>query len=152
MIGAKIMNELYSSLNRQTLGKYELKFPFDAKQASFSFDHDRLVLVCSCWRQVRSHFSRQVIQLILMILGTMLLADSVTRWLDFLIFGHLQQEKVAQNHNNVAKIGSKFCQTLNNPSTIWQRFIKFCQRGEISPNLVTLLPRDGPANVRRRVL
>ena len=53
-----------------------------------------------------------------MILGTMLLADSVTRWLDFLIFGHLQQEKVAQNHNNVAKIGSKFCQTLNNPSTI----------------------------------
>ena len=31
--------------------------------------------------------------------------------------------------------------TLNKTSTIGQRFIKFCQSGEISPNLVTLQPR-----------
>ena len=68
------------------------------------------------------------------------LGNSVTRWLDyFWKFGYLQQEKVAPKHNIFAKVGSKFCLTLNKPSTIWQRFIKFCQSGEISQNLVTLL-------------
>ena len=37
-----------------------------------------------------------------------------------------------------ATAGSKFCQILNKPSTICPRFWKLCQRGEISPNLVSL--------------
>ena len=53
----------------------------------------------------------------------------------------IEHWKAAQKHFNFAKVGSKICQTLNIPSTIWQRFIKFCQSGEISPNLVTLQPR-----------
>ena len=61
----------------------------------------------------------------------------MTEWQDS-IFGHLQQENVAQKHNNFFKESSKFCQTLNKPSTIWQRFKTFCQSGKISPNLVTL--------------
>ena len=32
----------------------------------------------------------------------------------------------------------RFCRTLNRPSIICQRFIKFCQSGGITPNLVTL--------------
>ena len=64
----------------------------------------------------------------------------MTRWLDyFSIFGHLQREKVDQNIDIFAKVGSKFCQSLNNPLTIWQIFINFCQSGEMSPNLVTLI-------------
>ena len=38
---------------------------------------------------------------------------------------------------NIKKL-PKFCLKLNKPSTIWQRFINFCQSGEISPYLVTL--------------
>ena len=38
-----------------------------------------------------------------------------------------------------AKVGSKFCLTLNKPSTICQRLIKNCQSGEVSSNLVTLM-------------
>ena len=36
----------------------------------------------------------------------------------FLISVHLQQQKAAPEHNFFAKVGSKFCQTLNKPSTI----------------------------------
>ena len=64
---------------------------------------------------------------------------SETRWMYyFSIFGHLQHWKAAQKHNNFARVGSKFWQTINKPSTNWQRFISFCQSGQISPNLVTL--------------
>ena len=42
-------------------------------------------------------------------------------------------------HDIFAKVGPKFCQSLNNPLTIWQIFINFCQSGEMSPNLVTLI-------------
>ena len=44
---------------------------------------------------------------------------------------HLQHWKLAQICNKFAKVGSAFCQLINMPS-------KFCQSGEISPNLVTL--------------
>ena len=39
----------------------------------------------------------------------------------------------------IAKVGSAFCQIRNKPSKIWQRLLNFCQRGEILPNLVTLV-------------
>ena len=69
--------------------------------------------------------------------GESLILNSVTRL--FLIFGHLQHWKVVQKQNNFAKVCPKFCQTLNNPSPTWRRFISFCQSGEISPNLITLI-------------
>ena len=57
---------------------------------------------------------------------------SVTKWLDsFLIFGHLQQWKLAKLCHKFAKVGSGLCQIGNKPS-------KICQSGEISPNLVSL--------------
>ena len=38
-----------------------------------------------------------------------------------------------------AKVGLKFCQILNKPSKDSQKVLNFCQSGEISPNLVTLI-------------
>ena len=43
-------------------------------------------------------------------------------------------------HKTYAKAGSKFCQTLNIPSIVSQRFLKVCPSGKISPNLVTMIP------------
>ena len=67
------------------------------------------------------------------------LTDSVTKCLEyFSLFGYLQRLEFAQNSLKIAKVGSKFCQTLNIPSKVCQRFLKLCPSGEISPNLVTL--------------
>ena len=63
--------------------------------------------------------------------GSSFLVTHVTSVTRIWLFGHLQQWKIAQWHKTFAKVGSKFCQILNKPS-------KFCQSGEISPNLVTL--------------
>ena len=38
------------------------------------------------------------------------------------------------------QVDSTFCQIRNKPSKICRRLLKFCQNGEISPNLVTLMP------------
>ena len=53
----------------------------------------------------------------------------------FLIYGFLQH---CQLHNKFAKISSKFCLILNDH---FQNVLTLCQRGKISPNLVTLLLR-----------
>ena len=67
----------------------------------------------------------------------------MTRSFDlFSTFGHLQQFKLAQKCHNFAKVGSAFSQIRNKQSKICQRLVNFCQSGEISPNLVTLLPSD----------
>ena len=63
----------------------------------------------------------------------------MTRWLDYIsTFGHLHQRKFAQWHTKLAKVGLKFCQILNEPSKNCPRLWRYCQSGEISPNLVTL--------------
>ena len=46
--------------------------------------------------------------------------------------------KTCPKHHILAKVGFKFYQILNYPSTFCPRLLKFCQTGEISPNLVTL--------------
>ena len=55
----------------------------------------------------------------------------------------LQQWKFAQQCNKFAKIGLIFCQIRNEPSKFVQRLVKFCQSGEILPNLVTLQAATG---------
>ena len=63
---------------------------------------------------------------------------SVTRWLNyFKIFGHLKQWKFGQSQH-FCQNGIIFCQILNSPLKICPRFIKLCQSGKISPNLVTI--------------
>ena len=64
---------------------------------------------------------------------------SVTKCIIFFKIRSFSTLKSCPNYTHFAKVGSKFCQTLNKPSTIWQRFIKFCRSGEISPILVTLV-------------
>ena len=65
--------------------------------------------------------------------------SSVTRWLDYSsTFGHLYQWKLAQWHTKFAKVGPRFSQIVNKPSKNCPRLWRFCQNGEISPNLVTL--------------
>ena len=62
-----------------------------------------------------------------------------TVWPDgYIIFQYLATyniERLPKKLYNLAKVGSKICQTQNKPSTIWQNVAS----GEISPNLVTLL-------------
>ena len=53
-------------------------------------------------------------------------------------FGHSQQKKFAQQHQNFAKVGAKFCQILTKLSRNRQRLLKFRQNDKISPNLVIL--------------
>ena len=66
---------------------------------------------------------------------------SVTRWLlQFSLFVHLQPWKIAQLYKKIAKVGNNFCQILNKLSLNCLRPFSFCQSGEISPKLVTLLP------------
>ena len=66
-----------------------------------------------------------------------LLPNSVTRWLDYLLkLGRLQQSKLPK----WPKAGSNFCSALNKPSHYHQRLLKYCQNANFSPNLVTLLP------------
>ena len=92
--------------------------------AVFSNDHLRVALVFDkkCWNELQRGGEQR---------------DQMAR----LFFNILSFKtgKVAQKHNNFAKVGSKLGQIINEHSTIWQRFIKFCQSGEISPNLVTLV-------------
>ena len=58
----------------------------------------------------------------------------------FSIFGHYHHY---YRHNDFAKVGSKFCQTLFEPSTNLKRFIKICQsRFKILPNLIELAFSD----------
>ena len=47
--------------------------------------------------------------------------------------------KIDQRHTQFAKVGPEFCQIRNNPAKYCQRRVRFCQRGEISPNLVALI-------------
>ena len=64
---------------------------------------------------------------------------SVTRCVEYFSkFGHLQQCEFDQRHTKFTKEGSKFCVILNVPSKLCQRLVRFCQSGEISPNLVSL--------------
>ena len=44
--------------------------------------------------------------------------------------------KIWPNILKCAKLGSQFCPIQNKPSNNSQRVLKFCQSGEISPNLV----------------
>ena len=46
--------------------------------------------------------------------------------------------KKLPKHQKMPKEVQIFVKTLNKPSTICQRFLQFCQSGEILPNLVTL--------------
>ena len=64
----------------------------------------------------------------------------------YAIFGLLEQWKFAKNHlkfdkNHLKfiKVGTNFWQILNKPFQNSTRLSEFCQSGEISPNLVTLL-------------
>ena len=58
---------------------------------------------------------------------------SVIRWLDYLlILGHLYQCKFAKWHKMLTKSGSNLC-----PNNCLRLF-KYCQKGEVSPYLVTL--------------
>ena len=54
--------------------------------------------------------------------------------------------KVCSFDTMLAKLGLNLCQKLNKPSKDCQRVLKFCQSGEISPNLVTLKARDNCLN------
>ena len=65
---------------------------------------------------------------------------SVTRWLDFFQYLAIYNIKKLPKTYKICQNSFKCCQTLNKPLTICQRFLKFCQSGKISPNLVTLLP------------
>ena len=40
------------------------------------------------------------------------------------------------NSTNITKVGSKLCPILNTPSKMAEDFLKCCQSGEISLNLV----------------
>ena len=65
-----------------------------------------------------------------------LISSSVTRWLYyFTLLGHLQHRKAAPNQNS-------FTKNWINPQPFEKRFINFCLSGEISPNLVTLVPSN----------
>ena len=49
--------------------------------------------------------------------------------------------KIFPNIIKIAKIGSKFCQRLRKSFKNYSRLLKYCQSGEILPNLVTLIGR-----------
>ena len=53
-------------------------------------------------------------------------------------FCYLLQWKNAQKLKNFVQTGSKFYQTLNEPTKVCLRVLTFCQSGEISTNLFTL--------------
>ena len=63
--------------------------------------------------------------------------DSVSRWLNYFeACGHLQQWKLAQQHNIFVKVRLRLCQLVNKSWKICPRLLKFCQSGKISSNLV----------------
>ena len=53
--------------------------------------------------------------------------------------------KFAQWRKMLTKVGSNFCPILNKHSHNCPRLLKYCQTGEISPNLVTLITDCLPA-------
>ena len=76
--------------------------------------------------------------------------SSVTRWLDYSsTFGHLYQWKLAQWHTKFAKVGPRFSQIVNKPSKNCPRLWRFCQNGEILPNLVTLVRKNSISGTDR---
>ena len=71
----------------------------------------------------------------------------------FSILCNLQLWKIAPKHF-FAKVSSKYYQTLNKPSNVCLRLLTFGQSGgEISPNLVTLVPNksDFAANDQSQI-
>ena len=56
-----------------------------------------------------------------------------------LMFGHLEQWKLAKWYKRFAKVGSKIWPAINKPTKSWLRVLIFCQSGGISSNLVTLM-------------
>ena len=66
---------------------------------------------------------------------------SVTRWLDYFFnFWPFTTMKVCHFDEMFVEVGRlQFCQILNKPSKDCQKVLKFCQSGEISPNLVTVV-------------
>ena len=63
---------------------------------------------------------------------------NVTRWLDYLlILGNSLQ--FSQWHTIMTRAGLNVCPTLNKSSHKRLRPLKYCQNGESSPNLVTLV-------------
>ena len=69
--------------------------------------------------------------------------NSETRLMDYSsTLGHLHQWSFAQKYTKFAKIGSNFCQIVNEPLKNCLRFWRFWQSGEILPNLVTLVRND----------
>ena len=68
-----------------------------------------------------------------------IVVDSVTRWLDYFFnFWPFTTMKVCHFDEMFVEVGRlQFCQILNKPSKDCQKVLKFCQSGEISPNLVT---------------
>ena len=66
----------------------------------------------------------------------MKLFSSVNRWVYyFSIFAHLHEWKFAERHTKFVKL----CEILNELLKNCRKLFRFCQSGEISPNLVTLL-------------
>ena len=65
--------------------------------------------------------------------------SSVTRCRVFFNIWPFPSRKICSIAYKIAKIGHKCCQILNLPSKNCQRLLRFCQSGEISPNLVTLI-------------
>ena len=64
---------------------------------------------------------------------------SVTKWLDYFFkCWHFYNENLTIIRIFLAKVCSKQCQILNQPTKIFQRLLIFCLSGEILPNLVTL--------------
>ena len=66
---------------------------------------------------------------------------SVTRWADYLFNIWQFYTENLPISVKIAKIGSKFCQTLNKSSKKSKAF-NILLKGEISPNLVTLILRE----------
>ena len=89
--------------------------------------------------------------------GSSFLVTHVTSVTRIWLFGHLQQWKIAQWHKTFAKVGSKFCQILNKPSTFCQSFAQVAKFRQIlshcswpflyfscmkSPSLSPVLPQS----------
>ena len=75
----------------------------------------------------------------------MSLPHSVTRWLDYFFnIWTFTSMKVSGKGYNVCQSRLHILPNFNNPSLIAQRLLNCCQSGEISPNLVTLLPSLPP--------
>ena len=76
-------------------------------------------------------------------------ATSVTRWLYYLFnIWPLKRMKFAQKHKKLSKEGLIFGQIQYELAKIAKDLRRFCQSGEISPNLVTLQETNNVIRVR----